>query len=555
MCSYNRVNNSYGCQNSAILNGLLKTELGFQGFVVSDWSALHAGAAAALAGLDMAMPGDAGLWGDKLTEAVKNGTVPEARITDMVIRTIAAYYQMGQDKDFPTPGVGMPADLAKPHKIVDARNLSFKSVLFDGAVEGHVLLKNKNNALPLKAPRLLSIFGYSAKAPDQNNIIGGSDSPWTYGVESFDFPEFKSGFAAGEVANHTAIAINGTIISGGGSGAVSMSLISAPFDAIAQQAYEDNTALFWDFHNPTPDVDAASDACLVIVNAFASEGFDRPNLHDDYTDGLITHVADACTNTIVIFHNAGPRLVDAFVDHPNVTGLIFAHLPGQDSGRALTSILYGRSNPSGKLPYTLARNESHYPSTSPSMPEGDFTLFPQSDFDEATLVDYRWFDKHNTTPRFEFGFGLSYTTFNYSNLVVTKQTQSLLSNNTLWLGGYPDGDVAPGGQTGLWDVLLRVKVDITNTGGVGGAEVAQLYLGNPWADADKQLRGFEKVFLNASRTETVEFGLTRRDLSVWDVGAQKWRLDHGEPGYKVWIGGSSRDLTVEGTVVMEDHVD
>jgi len=553
MCSYNRVNNSYGCQNSKTLNGLLKTELGFQGFVVSDWSALHGGAAAALAGLDMAMPGSAGLWGQNLTQAVKNGTVAESRIDDMVIRTIASYYQMGQDADFPTPGVGMPSDLAKPHQIVDARNSSFKSVLFDGAVEGHVLLKNKDNALPLKAPRLLSIFGYSAKAPDQNNFAGGL-SPWTFGVESFSYQEFFSGFIAGQVSNnHTGIAINGTIISGGGSGAVAMSLISTPFDAITQQAYQDDTALFWDFSSPEPNVDAASDACLVIVNAFAAEGFDRPGLRDDYTDGLIKHVADSCNNTIVIFHNAGPRLVDTFIDHPNVTGLIFAHLPGQESGRALVSVLYGASNPSGKLPYTVARNETDYGAVvDPSVPEGDFALFPQSNFSEGTQVDYRHFDARNVTPRYEFGFGLSYTTFSYSNLVVTKSTTSSSSANSTALntGAYPTGPVAEGGQTDLWDVLVTVSADIANTGEMGGAEVAQLYVGIPGAAAVRQLRGFEKVFLNATRTEKVEFGLTRRDLSVWDVVAQKWRLPLGEPGVGVWVGASSRDLRLEGRVVL-----
>jgi beta-glucosidase len=529
---------------------LLKTDLGFQGWVVSDWGALHGGAAAALAGLDVAMPGSSGLWGPNLTEAVKNGTVPEARITDMAVRILASYYQMSQDQDFPEPGVGMPSDLAKPHEIVDARNTSFKSVLFDGAVEGHVLLKNKNKALPLKSPRLLSIFGYSAKAPDQNTI-GGGLSPWTFGVEAFDYNEFFSGFVAGEVANHTAIAPKGTIISGGGSGATSMSRISAPFDALVQQAYEDDTALFWDLTSPTPNIDAASDACLVIVNAFASEGFDRPNLHDDYTDGLIKHVADSCNNTIVVFHNAGPRLVDTFIDHPNVTALIFAHLPGQDSGRALVSVLYGESNPSGKLPYTVARNESDYGGlVGPSLPEGDFALFPQSNFSEGTLVDYRHFDARNITPRFEFGFGLSYTTFNYSNLVVVAGDSSSSSSSNATRSQFPTGPIAEGGEADLWDVLATVSADVTNTGDVDGAEVAQLYVNIPGAAAVRQLRGFEKVFLNATRTATVEFGLTRRDLSVWDVVAQKWRLPLGQPGIGLWVGASSRDLRLEGRVIL-----
>lgn len=551
MCSYNRVNNSYGCQNSKTLNGILKTELGFQGFVVSDWGALHGGAAAALAGLDIAMPDSSGLWGSKLSQAVNNGTVSEARIDDMVIRTIAPYYQVGQDKNFPEPGVGMPADITAPHTVVDARNSSFKSVLFDGAVEGHVLLKNEDSVLPLKSPRLLSIFGYSAKAPDQNDV-GAGLAPWVYGAESYNYQDFLDGFAYSDVdvGDFAAIAINGTIISGGGSGAVAMSLISNPFEAIAQQAYQDDTALFWDFSSTAPNVDGASDACIVLVNAFASEGFDRPNLHDDYTDGLIMNVADACNNTIVVFHNAGPRLVDTFIDHPNVKALIFAHLPGQDSGRALVSLLYGQSNPSGKLPYTVARNESDYGALlTPSAPEGEFALFPQSNFTEGTLVDYRRFDARNITPRYEFGFGLSYTTFNYSNLVITKSTSSSSGNATLNTGALPTGTIAPGGQADLWDVLVTVSADITNTGGTGGAEAAQLYVGVPGAAAVRQLRGFEKVFLNATDMQTVQFNLTRRDMSVWDVVAQKWRLPLGEP-VGIWVGASSRDLRLNGSVVL-----
>lgn len=549
MCSYNRLNNSYGCQNSKTMNGILKDELGFQGFVVSDWGAVHSGVASALAGLDMAMPGDSGFWGSKLTEAVKNGSVSEDRVTDMVSRTLASFYLLNQDTDFPQPGVGMPQDLTKPHAIVDARNSSFKSVLFDGAVEGHVLLKNENNALPLKSPRILSIFGYSAKVPDLNNV-GSSFSPWTYGIESSNFTEFTSGFAAGQVTEHTAIAINGTIISGGGSGAIAMSTISSPYDALVQQAYDDDTVLFWDFTEPEPNVNGASDACLVIVNAFAAEGYDRPNLHDDFTDGLILHVANSCNNTIVVFHNAGPRLVDTFVDHPNVTGLIFAHLPGQDSGRALTSILYGKSNPSGKLPYTVAKNESDYGQLlSPDVPKDEFAYFPQSNFTEGTLVDYRLFDSKNVTPRFEFGFGLSYTTFDYSNLTLTTAPQNGSSNSSY--AAYPSGDIAEGGQVDLWDVLVNVSVELRNNGSVDGQEVAQLYVHVPGAQAVRQLRGFEKVNLTAGASETVEFGLTRRDLSFWDVVAQKWRLSTGEPGYEVWVGASSQDLRVSGKVVLQ----
>lgn len=450
---------------------------------------------------------------------------------------------MGQDKDFPQPGIGMAVDLTKPHRIVDARNSSFRSTLFDGAVEGHVLVKNIRNALPLKEPKMLSIFGYSAKNPDHNYPTPGL-SPWLWGSESFNYTEFSGKFFgySGEFG-HTTIAFNGTLYSGGGSGATSQSTVMSPYDGLMQQAYDDGTALFWDFVSGNPFVNPMSDACLVFGNAYATEGADRPGVRDDYTDGLIRHVADRCNNTIVVLHNAGIRLVDQFVDHPNVTALVFAHLPGEASGRAAVSLLYGRSNPSGKLPYTVARNESDYAVLGPDVPEkGNFARFPQSNFTEGVFVDYRHFDARNVTPRYPFGFGLSYTAFNYSNLVVAKAKEGAF-------GEYPTGEVVEGGQRDLWDVLVDVSADVANVGGVDGAEVAQLYVGIPAEGAPvRQLRGFEKPFLNASSKATVRFGLTRRDLSVWDVVAQKWRLVRGE--YTVEVGGSSRDLPLVGKVTI-----
>ncbi|KAI4861740.1 glycoside hydrolase family 3 protein [Hypoxylon rubiginosum] len=550
MCSYNRVNNSYACANSKIQNGLLKTELGFQGAITSDWGALHAGVASANAGMDMVMP-NSELWGDNLVKAVNNGSVSEDRLNDMATRIMAGYYQLGQDQDFPEPGVGMPADLTKPHDIIDARNTSSQQILLDGAIEGHVLLKNVNNTLPLRKPRMLSVFGYSAKNPDQWNYkSNGGVAAWTFGGESsYLGRDTSDGFSGHYYNDFSDIAPNGTLFCGGGSGAVTPASVSSPFDALNARALDDRTAVFWDFSNPEPDVVATSDACLVIVNAFASEGYDRPGLRDDYTDGLIRHVADRCGNTVVIFHNAGVRLVDQWIDHPNVTALLFAHLPGEASGRALVSLLYGDANPSGKLPFTVARNESDYEHLAgPDLPEGQFERFPQSDFSrEGVLVDYRHFDARNVTPRFAFGFGLSYTSFAYADLAVSPRAGAATSR-------YPTGAVREGGQEDLWDVLATVNATVRNTGDVDGAEVAQLYVAIPAGGEEgevvpvRQLRGFAKPFVNASAEAAVSFDLTRRDLSVWDVGAQMWLLRAGD--YGVFVGGSSRDLPLRGTLTI-----
>lgn len=557
MCSYNRVNNSYGCANSKTLNGLLKTELGFQGFVVSDWGAQHAGVATALAGLDVSMPSGDTLWGSNLALAVQNGSIPEIRLNDMVTRyvvceafclnspldsseivskrvvdftnraqrIIASWYYLGQDEGFPSLGHGMPTDYSQQHSIVDARNEASVPLLRQGAAEGHVLVKN-NGALPLHKPRMLSLFGYSAKNPD-SYVVGGTIAPglsWSSGVEE--------------------VYLNGTLYVGGGSGSASAATAVSPFDALVMQAYNDRTALFWDFDSAEPaTIDYATDACLVFINAFATEGLDRTTLADSYSDNLVLSVANQCSNTIVIIHNMGIRLVDGFVNHDNITGIIFAHGPGEASGLALVDLLYGYINPSGKLPYTVAKNESDYGLTlSPDLGEGEYIYFPQSDFTEGVFIDYRRFDKYEIEPRYEFGFGLSYTTFDFSDLSVEATASDL--------DEYPTGEVLQGGQEDLWDIVVRVNVTVTNSGSVAGAEVVQLYVSLPNSDVDdqavRQLRGFDKSYLNASESTVVSFDLTRRDLSVWDVVAQKWRLQSGD--YTISVGNSSRSLPLTGMV-------
>ena len=176
MCSYQRVNNSYSCQNSALLNGILKTELGFEGFVVSDWAAQHAGVATANSGLDIVMP-DGGYWGQNLTTAVNNGSVSIDRLDDMVTRVLATYHFVGQNKNFPKNQVYA---YTEQHPIVDVRANHAKLIREIGAA-GHVILKNSNNTLPFVKPRFLSIYGYDAEVKaspwdDPSRYGGGKTS-------------------------------------------------------------------------------------------------------------------------------------------------------------------------------------------------------------------------------------------------------------------------------------------------------------------------------------------------------------------------------------------
>ncbi|VUC23421.1 unnamed protein product [Clonostachys rosea] len=558
MCSYQRINNSYACANSKVLNGLLKTELGFDGFVVADWNAQHAGVATANAGLDLTMP-TVGFWGSELVAAVKNGSVDTTRLDDMATRLVASWYQMSQDLSYPDRGVGLPINIFAPHTPIDARNSSSKAITLNGAIEGHVLVKNIRNALPLKKSKLLSLYGYSATVARLNNpdlgAINGqppTQTPdpkayaWMLGFESYVPEDAFRGFLRLPYSREIShIAPKGTIIAGGGGGSLSPTYISAPLDALQDRASRDGTALFWDFENlnATGRVVGSTDACLVFLNAFASESYDRPGLRDDYSDALVNNIADQCANTIVIIHNAGVRLVDQFADHPNVTAIIFAHVPGQDSGSALVSLLYGDVSFSGKLPYTVPKNESDYTEGTflPTTPEASYKAYPQSDFVEGVYIDYRSFDKRDITPRYEFGFGLSYTTFVYSDLMIKTTPSADLSL-------FPSGDIQQGGEDDLWDEIIVVTARLTNSGTMHAAEVSQLYVGIPGGPL-RQLRGFEKTFLQSGSTAVIAFTLLRRDLSTWDVGAQMWLLQKGE--YQFYVGASSRNIALTGAWTLE----
>jgi beta-glucosidase len=265
---------------------------------------------------------------------------------------------------------------------------------------------------------------------------------------------------------------------------------------------------------------------------------------DDYSDALVQNVAKKCSNTIVIIHNAGIRLVDQWIEHPNVTALIYAHLPGQDSGRALASILFGDVSPSGKLPYTVAKNESDYEALNPSLPGGKYLYFPQSNFSEGLFTDYRHFDGNGITPRYEFGFGLTYTTFEYSTV------KAKFTNPTVDLTRFPPKKpLLPGGNPSLWDVIAQVRAEITNTGGMGASEIAQLYVGIPYEGTPvKQLRGFEKKYIEPGESIQVIFDLTRKDLSVWDIVAQDWLLPKGE--FQFHVGASSKDLPLKTSLAL-----
>lgn len=343
----------------------------------------------------------------------------------------------------------------------------------------------------------------------------------------------------------------GTLAVGSGSGTGRLSYIVPPLQAIKEQMNYastsgpeiqyilNNTYIAEDNGlftlNPIPEV------CIVFLKTWASEGSDRRSLEVGWNgNAVVDAVAAVCNNTIVVTHSGGLNILP-FADNPNVTAILAAHYPGQETGNSIVDILFGAVNPSGKLPYTIARNESDYNApivNSTALLTATDPNAWQSDFTESLMIDYRHFDAVNTTPQYEFGFGLSYTTFDISNISIRKVTTTDITPLP------PPAATQPGGNPTLWDALYRVTVIVSNTGQVGGATVAQMYLsmgvGAPEGTPVRVVRGFEKVSIQPGESTEFSFVLTRRDVSYWDVNVQNWRVVSGQ--MTASVGLSPRDL-------------
>ncbi|KAH6879535.1 glycosyl hydrolase family 3 N terminal domain-containing protein [Thelonectria olida] len=536
MCSYNRVNGTYACENDRLLNKVLKEELGFQGYVVSDWHATHSTNTSALGGLDMEMPGPVSelygdsYFGDELLDAVKQGKVSEKRIDEMVDRVLTPYYLLGQDKGFPSIdpssrsillhfGVGYLSPYAQAVPQVEARDVrgNHAKLIRKIGAAGTVLLKNIEGTLPLKSKVSIGVFGNGAPLPEVGSVY---------------FGESEEGFETG------------TLDIGGGSGSARHTNLVSPLDAIRArsqsqggrvQAIVSNEVLadgVFNYIYPLPDV------CLVFLKAYAREGFDRPSLELQWNSTrVVEQTAAICPNTVVITHGPGVVLMP-WAGNENVTAILAAHYPGEETGNAIADVLWGTVEPSGRLPYTIPKQLSDY-GPPISQPE---SVDPQVDFSEGLLIDYRHFDAAEIEPLYEFGFGLSYTSFQMGRSLQLQVAKGLTAQAD------PSKGIAPGGKRDLWTSVATVTVTVTNTGKRTGATVPQLYVSFPKATTPKNtplkvLRGFEKVTLAPGKTTKVPFELTRRDLSYWDVSKQQWVVPKGE--FTFFVGFSSRDLVAQ----------
>jgi beta-glucosidase len=579
---------------------------------MSDWLAQISGVSSALAGLDMTMPGDIhtiplvtgqSYWMDEYTRSILNGSVPVDRLNDAVTRILAAYFQFGQDQNYPRPNFDTNTQDAEgplyPGALISPRGVVNEFVDVQGnhaevaravARDAITLLKNVNGSLPLSRNATFKVFGTDAeKNPD--------------GINS----------CADQGCN------KGTLGMGWGSGSARYPYMNSPIDGLKARGANYtffNTDSFPSNSNPSP-----SDTALVFVTSDSGENYvtvennpgDRTssNLNLWHNgDKLVKDVAAKYSNVIVIVHTVGPVLLEQWHDLPSVKAVLFAHLPGQEAGDSLMQVLFGDVSPSGHLPYTIPTSEDNYPASVGLV--GFQVGQPQDTFTEGLYIDYRHFNKAGIKPRYAFGHGLSYTSFSFFNATITTVT-TLTSvpptrpakgetpsypttipppSEAYWPAGnfnriwrylysyldkndadkaaaaansttkypYPAGysneqkpgpaaGGAQGGNPALFDVAYDVSVTISNTGSRAGKAVAQLYVQFPSGVSFDtpiiQLRDFAKTQeLAAGESQTVQMRVTRKDLSVWDVVSQNWIVPNVSGDYGIWIGGSSDALTL-----------
>ncbi|KAH8887422.1 glycoside hydrolase family 3 protein [Thozetella sp. PMI_491] len=609
MSAYNAVNGSACSQNSYLLNGILKDELGFQGFVMSDWLAHMSGVGSALAGLDMDMPGDTQVpllgnsyWKYELTRSALNGSVPMDRLNDMATRIVAAWYQLGQDKDFPVPnfsantkdtdGSLYPGALFSPsgqvNWHVNVQRDHYK-VARQVAQDAITLLKNDGDFLPLTNSSYLRVFGTDAQV--------NSDGANACSFRSCD---------------------KGTLGMGWGSGTADYPYFDDPISAIKNRT--SNVTFYNTDSFPSVPTPTANDVAIVFINSDAGEnsftvegnnGDRSSSLQAAWHDGdkLVQNAAAKYANVVVVIHTVGPINVESWIGLPSVKAVLNAHLPGQEAGQSLTNVLFGDVSPSGHLPYSITKAMTDLPDSIASLQTPPLLVQLQQTFDEGLYIDYRYLNKHGIQPRFAFGHGLSYTQFNFSSLTIKKVTTltsvpparaakgstPVYSSaippaseayqpdgfSTVWrylyswlskgdadsayqtgISGatypYPTGysttqtngpraGGSEGGNPALWDVAYTLSVKVTNTGKRAGRAVAQLYLQFPTdASVDTpviQLRDFAKTdTLQPGQSATLQLQLTRKDVSVWDVVLQDWVVPSLTGEYKAWIGEASDKL-------------
>jgi beta-glucosidase len=477
MCSYNSINGDYACQNKYTLTDVLKRDWQFKGFVLSDWGGTHSTVKASAAGLDHEEPMD-DFYGEKLKKAVEAGKVPMPQLDDHVHRILRSMFLAGLF-DYPTQ-----------KSVVDVEgNLAIARRLAEQSI---VLLKNNNGLLPLEPAAVHSIAVIGRHA-DTGMISGG-------GSAQVDPPGEPAHPWQSQVWFPTSPLRAVCAAAGGAKVEFNSGADPAAAAALARQ----------------------SDVAIVFAYRWMSEGTDLPNLSlPENQDALIEQVAAANPRTIVVLET-GTAVLMPWIDKTG--GVLEAWYAGSKGADAVANVLFGKVNPSAKLPMTFPRSEADLPHPELVKPPGggedagndlkpeDFKPIFSVHYDEGLKVGYKWYDAEKKPVLFPFGYGLSYTTFQYSGLKVTAGKEPTVS------------------------FLLK------NAGARAGAEVAQIYVELPAAAGEppKRLAGWSKVQLKPGESREVTLAINPRELSIYDEKTDGWKQLPG--GYTFMVGGSFQDL-------------
>ena len=472
MCSYNKINGVFASQNPRTLTDILRNEWGFNGYVVSDWGAVNDRVEALKAGLELEMPSSRGINDKRIVAAVKSGSLDE-KILDRAVERILTVHNKYLENRVPEVGY----DKEEHHQL--ARKVISESM---------VLLKN-DGILPLNKSDDIAFIGKFAEKPRYQG--GGSSHVNSFKVTSA--LEAVKGiknitYAKGYDVKEDKID-----------------------DALIKEAIE-----------------VAKKAKVAVIfaglpDSFESEGYDRSHMSlPSCQNRLIQEIAAVQPNTVVVLHN-GSAVEMPWVN--DVKGILELYLGGQNVGAATIDVLFGDVNPSGRLAETFPLKLEDNPSYLFYFGEKDTV-----EYREGIFVGYRYYDKKKLDVLFPFGHGLSYTTFDYSNLRTS-------------------ADIIKDTDT------LTVKVDVTNTGSVSGKEVVQLYVGDKVSSVIrpiKELKGFEKIDLTPGETKTVSFNLGKRAFAYYNTEIKDWHVETGE--FDILIGKSSRDIVCKKTVTVESTV-
>ena len=495
MCAYNRVNGPYSCEDAHHLTDVLRKEWGFKGYVQSDFFAVHSTVPTLLAGMDHEMPGLAlgpltpFFSPERLRAALDKREITEANIDTALARRYRQMFRLGI---FDRPVTETPIQVARNAAI--ARSIGEQSA---------VLLKNDRNTLPLDAKAVRSIA-----------LIGQA--------------EYATKSVAGCCGGSSDVIPFATVMPLEGVRQV-LAQLKSPATTTLTVVADDRANL-----GAAVAAARAADVAIVLAGTIAEEGQDRESIAlEKGQDSIITAIAAANPRTIVLLKDNASSLTP-WIDA--VPAVLEAWFPGQEDGAIVARLLFGLATPSGKLPVTFPMREADLPANTPRRWPGVDTSgapvrvvggggFGRSapttvEYSEGLQIGYRWFDANRITPRFPFGYGLSYTTFKLSNLIVSPRSVS---------GASP----------------ITVRVAVTNTGRRRGAEVPQVYIGFPdgVGEPPKRLVAFEKVWLEPGQRKVVSMVIdpaaTHHPLGVWDDAAKRWRVPPGR--YVITVGNSSRD--------------